>query len=218
MWEMKKIRLLIVDDHEMVREGLRTILQEDTGVKVLGEADNGEKALELVDKLHPDIVLLDLKMPGMGGIEVCRRICALHPSTAVIALTTFADETLARECIQAGARGYVLKDIERFQLKQIIRTVASGESVIDSKIVSQLACQPQEEPGQPKTSRTLVDLTEQQRTILSLIAQGYSNKEIGNQMVLSENTIKSYIQDLLQKMGARNRVEAAMMASKEGWI
>ncbi len=218
MWEMKKIRLLIVDDHEMVREGLRTILQEDPGVKVLGEADDGEKALELVDKLHPDIVLLDLKMPGMGGIEVCRRICALHPSTAVIALTTFADETLARECIQAGARGYVLKDIERFQLKQIIRTVASGESVIDSKIVSQLAYQPQEEQGDHKPSRFRGDLTEQQCTILSLIAQGFSNKEIGCQMVLSENTIKSYIQDLLQKMGARNRVEAAMIASKEGWI
>jgi len=102
MWEMKKIRLLIVDDHEMVREGLRTILQEDPGVKVLGEADDGEKTLELVEKLHPDIILLDLKMPDMDGIEVCRRICALHPSTAVIALTTFAEEKLARECIQAG--------------------------------------------------------------------------------------------------------------------
>jgi len=116
------------------------------------------------------------------------------------------------------ARGYVLKDFERFQLKQILRTVASGESVIDPKIVSQLACQPQEEPSQHKTSGVLVDLTEQQRTILGLIAQGYSNKEIGNQMVLSENTIKSYIPDLLQKMGARNRVEAAMIAPKEGWI
>jgi len=154
----------------------------------------------------------------MDGIEVCRRICALHPSTAVIALTTFPDEKLARECIQAGARGYVLKDVERFQLKQILRTVVSGESVIDPKIISQLAYQPQEEPGKHKPSRFRGDLTEQQRTILSLIAQGYSNKEIGNQMVLSENTIKSYIQDLLQKMDARNRVEAAMMASKEGWI
>ncbi len=215
---MKKIRLLIVDDHEMVREGLRTMLQEDPGVKVLGEADGGAKALELVNKLHPDIVLLDLKMPGIDGIEVCRRICALYPSTAVIALTTYAEEKLARECLQAGAKGYVLKDVEKFQLKQILRTVASGESVVDPKIVSQLAYQPQEESGKHKPSRFRGELTEQQRTILSFIAQGFSNKEIGSQMVLSENTIKSYIQDLLQKMGARNRVEAAMIASKEGWI
>ena len=215
---MKKIRLLIVDDHEMVREGLRSILQEDPGIKVVGEADGGTKALELVAKLHPDIVLLDLKMPDIDGIEVCRRLRVQSPTTAVVALTTFADENLVRECIQAGARGYVLKDIERFKLQQILRTVASGESVIDPKIVEQLAQTTPEEEGGKRDRRVRRDLTHQQLAILRLIGQGFSNKEIGTQMVLSENTIKSYIQDLLQKIGARNRVEAAMTAAREGWI
>ena len=215
---MKKIRLLIVDDHEMVREGLRSILQEDPGIKVVGEADDGTKALELSGKLRPDIVLLDLKMPGIDGIEVCRRLREQTPTTAVVALTTFADENLVRACIQAGARGYVLKDVERFQLQQILRTVASGESVIDPKIVGQLAQKIPEEEGGKRVSQGRWDFTQQQLAILRLIGQGFSNKEIGTQMVLSENTIKSYIQDLLQKVGARSRVEAAIIASKEGWI
>ena len=215
---MNKIRLLIVDDHEMVREGLRSILQDDPGVEVVGEADGGTKALELLIKLHPDIVLLDLKMPGIDGIEVCRRIRKQSPTTAVVALTTFTDENLVRASIQAGARGYVLKDVERFQLQQTLRTVAGGGSVIDPKIVDQLTNHnPEGEEGQPDR-RPKGNLSEQQRTILRFIAQGFSNKEIGTHMVLSENTIKSYIQDLLQKVGARNRVEAAIIASKEGWI
>lgn len=213
---MKKIRLLIVDDHEMVREGLRSILKDDPEVKIVGEAGDGEKTLDLIAKLHPDIVLLDIKMPGMDGVEVCRRVRTQFPDTAVVALTTFMDEKFVRECIQAGARGYVLKDVERFQLKQILRTVASGESVIDPKVVGQAAHHLQEGTAQHEGSKG--DLTPQQLTILRLISQGFSNKEIGAQISLSENTVKSYIQDLLQKMGARNRVEAAMIASKKGWI
>lgn len=215
---MKRIRLLIVDDHEMVREGLRSILKDDPEVKIVGEAGDGEKTLDLIAKLHPDIVLLDIKMPGMDGVEVCRRVQTQFPDTAVVVLTTFMDEKFVRECIQAGARGYVLKDVERFQLKQILRTVASGESVIDPKVVGQVAHHLQEGTAQHEGSKSRGDLTSQQLTILRLISQGFSNKEIGAQISLSENTVKSYIQDLLQKMGARNRVEAAMTASKKGWI
>ena len=215
---MKKIRLLIVDDHEMVREGLRSILKDDPEVKVVGEAGDGEKALELIAKLHPDIILLDLKMPGMDGVEVCRRVRAQFPDTSLIALTTFMDERLVQECLQAGARGYVLKDVERFQLKQILRTVASGESVMDPKVVGQMAHHLREGTAEQESNRSRDDLTPQQLAILRLVAQGFSNKEISNQMFLSENTVKSYVQDLLQKMGARNRVEAAMVASKKGWI
>ena len=212
---MKKIRLFIVDDHKMVREGLRSLLQDDPDVKVVGEAENGEKALECLATLHSDIILLDLKMPGMDGIEVCRQICAQYPDTAVIGLTTFEDENIASQLIQAGAKGYVLKDVEGFQLRQILRTVVSGESVIDPKIVERLTYQA---PELKNRTRDKGDLTNQQLTILRLIGQGFSNKEIANQMQLSEYTIKSYIQDLLSKIGARNRVEAAMIASREGWI
>jgi DNA-binding NarL/FixJ family response regulator len=215
---MKKIRILIVDDHEMVREGLRSVLKDDPELKVVGEAGDGEKALDLIPKLHPDIILLDLKMPGLDGIEVCRRVRAQFPSVAVIALTTFMEEKLVQECIRAGARGYVLKDVERFQLQQILRTVASGESVIDPKVVGHVVSEGRGGIARTDGSKGRDELTPQQVTILSLIAQGYSNKEIGTQMFLSENTVKSYVQDLLQKMGARNRVDAAMIASKKGWI
>ena len=215
---MKRIRLLIVDDHEMVREGIRSILKDDPELKIVGEAGEGEKALDLIPKLHPDIVLLDIKMPGMDGIEVCRRVRAQYPSVAVIALTTFMEGKLVQECIRAGARGYVLKDVERFQLKQILRTVASGESVIDPKVVSQVVPELHERTAETEGGKVRVDLTPQQLSILRLISQGFSNKEIGTQMFLSENTVKSYVQDLLQKMGARNRVDAAMIASKKGWI
>ena len=212
---MKKIRVFIVDDHKMVREGLRSLLQDDPDVKVVGEAENGEKALECLATLHSDIILLDLKMPGIDGIEVCRQICAQYPDTAVIGLTTFEDENIACQLIQAGAKGYVLKDVEGLQLQQILRTVVSGESVIDPKIVERLTHQA---PELKDRKRDKGDLTNQQLTILRLIGQGLSNKEIANQMGLSEYTIKSYIQDLLSKIGARNRVEAAMIASREGWI
>jgi DNA-binding NarL/FixJ family response regulator len=215
---MKRIRILIVGDHEMVREGIRSILKDDPELKIVGGAGDGEKALDLIPKLHPDIILLDTKMPGIDGVEVCRRVRSQFPSVAVIALTTFMEGKLAQECIRAGARGYVLKDVERFQLKQILKTVASGESVIDPKVVGHVV--PELTEGTAKTDgRTgRGELTPQQVTILSLIAQGYSNKEIGTQTLLSENTVKSYVQDLLQKMGARNRVDAAMIASKKGWI
>lgn len=215
---MKKIRILIVDDHEMVREGLRSVLKDDPELKVVGEAGDGEKALDLIPKLHPDIILLDLKMPGIDGIEVCRRVRSQFPPIAVIALTTFMEDKLVQECIRAGARGYVLKDVERFQLKQILRTVASGESVIDPKVVGHMVAEGRGVIAKTEGIKGRNELTSQQVTILSLIAQGYSNKEIGTQMFLTENTVKSYVQDLLQKIGARNRVDAAMIASKKGWI
>jgi two-component system, NarL family, response regulator DevR len=215
---MKRIRILIVDDHEMVREGLRSILKDDPELKIVGEAGDGEKALDLIPKLHPDIILLDIKMPGIDGVEVCRRVRARFPSIAVIALTTFMEGKQVQECIRAGARGYVLKDVERFQLKQILKTVASGESVIDSNVVGHMVPELQEETTKAVAGKGRGELTAQQVTILKLVAQGYSNKEIGTQIRLSENTVKSYVQDLLQKMGARNRVDAAMIASKRGWI
>lgn len=215
---MKKIRVMIVDDHEMVREGLRSILKDDPELKIVGEAGDGEKALDLIPKIHPDIILLDIKMPGIDGVEVCRRVRTQFPSVAVIVLTTFMEGKLVQECIRAGARGYVLKDVERFQLKQILKTVASGESVIDPKVVGHMVPELQEGTTKTDGGKERGEVTAQQVTILRLIAQGYSNKEIGVQMILSENTVKSYVQDLLQKMGARNRVDAAMIASKKGWI
>jgi DNA-binding NarL/FixJ family response regulator len=135
---MKQIRLMLVDDHEMVREGLSLLLKEDSELRIVGEAGDSQHALDLTAKVHPDVMLVDISMPVMDGIELCRRMQAQFPSIAVIMLTTFGAGQLAEDCIKAGARGYILKDVEHLRLIEIIKAVARGGSVVDPKILSQL--------------------------------------------------------------------------------
>ena len=211
------IRLLIIDDHEMVREGLKAILVAEPDFSIVGEAANAEQALELVERLRPDIALLDIRLPGVSGIEVCRTMTERYPETAVIILTTFTDENLVAQCVQAGARGFIVKDIERFDLKRAIRAVARGEAAIDPKaavaVLAQLRRAPKvnAEPF-PET------LSSQQLVILRLVAQGLSSKEIATRLYLSENTVKGYVQEILHRLGVKNRTEAVMVAVKQGWL
>jgi two-component system, NarL family, response regulator DevR len=211
------IRLLIIDDHEMVREGLKAMLAKEHDFEIVGDAANAEQAYELIARLHPDVILLDIRLPGVSGIEVCRTVTERYPETAVIILTTFTDETLVAQCIQAGARGFIIKDIERFDLKRSIRAVARGEAAIDPKaavaVLAQLRRAPQKsnEPAPPL-------LSAQQLVILRLIAQGFSSREIATQLYLSENTVKGYVQEMLHRLGVKNRTEAVMAAVKQGWL
>lgn len=211
------IRLLIIDDHEMVREGLKAMLAKEHDFEIVGDAANAEQAYELIARLHPDVILLDIRLPGVSGIEVCRTVTERYPETAVIILTTFTDETLVAQCIQAGARGFIVKDIERFDLKRSIRAVARGEAAIDPKaavaVLAQLRRAPQKsnEPAPPL-------LSPQQLVILRLIAQGFSSREIATQLYLSENTVKGYVQEMLHRLGVKNRTEAVMAAVKQGWL
>src|SRR5713226_4513846 len=211
------IRLMIVDDHEMVREGLKAILVTEPDFSIVGDAANAEQALELIESLRPDIVLLDVRLPGVSGIEVCRIVTEQYPETAVIILTTFTDENLIAQCIQAGARGFIVKDIERFDLKRAIRAVARGEAAIDTKaavaVLAQLRRSPklnQEPLSEPLSSQQIV--------ILRLVAQGLSSREIATQLYLSENTVKGYVQEILHRLGVKNRTEAVMVAVKQGWL
>ena len=211
------IRLLIIDDHEMVREGLKAMLVAEPDFEIVGDAANAEQALELIERLRPDVVLLDIRLPGVSGIDLCSNVTSLYPQTAVIILTTFAEESLVAQCIQAGARGFIVKDIERFDLKRSIRAVARGEAVIDSKaavaVLAQLRRAPQvsQEPSPDP-------LSTQQIVILRLIAQGLSSREIATQLYLSENTVKGYVQEILHRLGVKNRTEAVMVAVKQGWL
>lgn len=210
-------RLLIIDDHEMVREGLKAMLVTEPDFCIVGDAADGEQALELIDRLRPDIALLDIRLPDTSGIEVCRAINERFPETAVIILTTFTDENLVAQCIQAGARGYIVKDIERFDLKKAIRAVARGEAAIDSKaavaVLARLRRTPfaNEEPV-PES------LSSQQLVLLRLVAQGLSSREIATQLYLSENTVKGYVQEILHRLNVKNRTEAVMVAVKQGWL
>lgn len=211
------IRLLIIDDHEMVREGLKAMLAAEADFTIIGDAANAGQALELVESLRPDVALLDIRLPGMSGIDVCRTITERFPETAVIILTTFTDEQLVARCIQAGARGFIVKDIERFDLKRSIRAVARGEAAIDSKAAVAVLAQLRRAPrAEVRTEHE--PLSSQQQVILRLVAQGLSSREIATQLYLSENTVKGYVQEILHRLGAKNRTEAVMVAVKQGWL
>jgi DNA-binding NarL/FixJ family response regulator len=211
------IRLLIIDDHEMVREGLKAMLVAEPDFTIVGDAANAEQALEMIQRLRPDVVLLDIRLPGISGIELCRTVTSLYPQTAVIILTTFTDENLVAQCIQAGARGYIVKDIERFDLKRSIRAVARGEAVIDSKAAVAVLAQLRRTP-QASQEAAPEPLSAQQIVILRLIAQGLSSREIATQLYLSENTVKGYVQEILHRLNVKNRTEAVMGAVKHGWL
>jgi len=211
------IRLLIVDDHEMVREGLKAMLISEPDFSIVGDAANAEQALELIERLQPDIVLLDVRLPGASGIEVCRAVTEKYPQVAVIFLTTYTDENLVAQCIQAGARGFIVKDIERFDLKRAIRAVARGEATIDPKAAVAVLARLRRAP-QAVSEPSPEPLSPQQLVILRLVAQGLSSREIAMQLYLSENTVKGYVQEILHRLGVKNRTEAVMVAVKHGWL
>jgi DNA-binding NarL/FixJ family response regulator len=210
-----RIRVLIVDDHEMVREGLMAMLQPERDLEVVGQTGSGAAVVELVETTHPDVVLLDARLPDVSGVEVCRRLGRSHPSVAVVILTTYIDADLVQECLEAGARGYVVKDVERFSLKESIRAVFRGQSVLAPQVagaVIERALTPQ-----PSGSQRAA-LSASQVAILRLISRGHSNREIAAEVHLSENTVKTHVQEIFRKLGVRNRVEAAILAGKSGWI
>jgi two-component system response regulator DevR len=216
------IRLMIIDDHEMVREGLKAILVTEPDFSIVGLAANAEEALILIERLRPDVALLDVRLPGVSGIEVCRIVTERYPETAVIILTTFTDEKVIAQSIQAGAKGFILKDVERFDLKRAIRAVARGEAAIDTKTAAAVLAQLRrvgDHKGRPYKKEPLTEpLSSQQIVILRLVAQGLSSREIATQLYLSENTVKGYVQEILHRLGVKNRTEAVMVAVKQGWL
>jgi DNA-binding NarL/FixJ family response regulator len=210
-----RIRVLIVDDHEMVREGLMAMLRSEADFEVVGQTGRGEEVADLVDSTRPDVVLLDTRLPGISGVEVCRRLTRTHPDVAVVILTTYTDVELVQECLQAGARGYVVKDVERFALKESIRAVSRGEAVLAPQVAGQIIDQIRSRGTEEKRP---AGLNASQVAILRLISRGHSNREIAADVHLSENTVKTHVQEIFRKLGVRNRVEAAILAGKSGWI
>jgi DNA-binding NarL/FixJ family response regulator len=211
----ERIRVLIVDDHEMVREGLMAMLTSEPDFEVVGQTGLGGAVAELVETSRPDVVLLDARLPDVSGVEVCRRLTRTHPGVSVVILTTYTDVELVEECLQAGARGYVVKDVERFSLRESIRAVSRGQAVIAPQVAGQIIDRIRSR--QPEDRRP-AGLNASQVAILRLISRGHSNREIAADVHLSENTVKSHIQEIFRKLGVRNRVEAAILAGKSGWI
>ena len=210
-----RIRVLLVDDHEMVREGLMSMLSSEPDFEVVGQTGFGEAVAELVETSRPDVVLLDARLPDISGVEVCRRLGRTHPGVAVVILTTYTDIELVEECLQAGARGYVVKDVERFSLKESIRAVSRGQAVLAPQVAGQIIDRLR---SRQAGERRPAGLNASQVAILRLISRGHSNREIAADVHLSENTVKTHVQEIFRKLGVRNRVEAAILAGKSGWI
>src|SRR3989454_5388215 len=167
--------------------------------------------------MAPEVTWLSIRLPGPSGIDACRAVWEHYPETAVIILTTFSDEALVAQCIQAGARGFIVKDIERFDLKRSIRAVARGEAAIDPKAAVAVLARLRRAP-QANQEPSPEPLSPQQIVILRLVAQGLSSREIATQLYLSENTVKGYVQEILHRLGVKNRTEAVMVAVKQGWL
>jgi DNA-binding NarL/FixJ family response regulator len=211
------MRIIIVDDHQIVREGLKTILQDDPDFEVVAESGSAEGLAELVQRTRPDVVLLDARLPGVSGAEACRQLVAANPDIAVLMVSSYTDDRLVEECIRAGAKGYLIKDIQRLSLKESIRAVSRGGGAVSpaiaAKVLDRLRTQEDPAPAEPTSP-----LSDTQLDILRLVAAGYSNREIASRIQLSENTIKSHIQEIFRKLDVGNRVQAALKASKNGWL
>jgi NarL family two-component system response regulator LiaR len=211
---MTTIRVLIVDDHGVVRQGLRTYLELLDDIEVIGEAGNGREALAQVRQHQPDVVLMDLVMPEMDGIEATRQVCAMGPNTRVIVLTSFADDEKVFPAIKAGATGYLLKDVSPADLADAIRAVQAGETHlhpdITKKLVAQLA------GPQPDPEPVPDDLTSRELEVLRLIAQGMNNRQIALALSISEKTVKTHVSHILSKLHLADRTQAAIYAHRHG--
>ncbi|MCU0491541.1 MAG: response regulator transcription factor [Chloroflexaceae bacterium] len=216
---MKKdqiIRVLLAEDQTLMRQGLRTILELEPGFAVVGEAANGQEAVERALALRPDIVLMDVQMPHVNGVAATAQLSAALPSTRVIILTTFDLDEYVFDGIKAGARGYLLKDTPASELLAAIRRVHNGESIVQPSIAARMIAEfgRRQEPQQPEYE----PLSEREREVLRLISDGRSNKEIAAELVLAEGTVKNHVSTILDKLQAANRTHAARLAREQGLI
>jgi two-component system response regulator DevR len=205
------IRILIADDHEVVRIGLAALLDRQEGFAVIGEAGTGEEAARLARVLRPDVVVMDIRMPGGSGTDACRAIREGSPATPVIMLTSYADEEALFEAIAAGAAGYVLKRIGSDELVQAIRTVAAGRSLLDPSVTAAVL-ERVRSATQQEESGAFAELTDQERRVLAHLADGASNREIAESMALAEKTVRNYVSSILAKLGLASRSQAAAYA------
>ncbi|SMB84288.1 response regulator [Deinococcus hopiensis] len=219
---MKPIRVLLVDDQALFREGLATLLSVRPELRVVGEATNGLEALEKTAELNPQVVLMDLRMPVLGGVEATKRLRAAYPHVRVIALTTFDDDADVYGALRAGAVGYLLKDVRAHQLVEAISAAARGESVLQpsvaARVVAEFARLTEVQSPTPLAEPPVERLSERERQVLRLLASGASNREIAAALRLAEGTVKNHVTSVLGKLGVRDRTQAALQGKALGLL
>jgi DNA-binding NarL/FixJ family response regulator len=203
--DRRRIRVLVVDDHVVVRSGLEQLLATTDDIELVGTASNGNEAIEAVVSLHPDVVLMDLSMPELDGIEATRRISADHPSSRVLVLTSLSDQSRILEALSAGADGYLLKHAEPDDIADAIRAVHAGESPLDPKAARALV-------ESRRTGRDTAQLTEREREVLLLVRDGLANKQIARRLGIAERTVKAHLTSVFQRLGVTDRTQAALWA------
>ncbi len=208
---MARYRLIIVDDHEVVRLGLKSLLERHTQFEIVGEASNARDALELTSRMKPDVVLMDIRLPGMSGIEACEQITANYQGIKVIMLTSYAEDEMLFSAIRAGASGYVLKQIGGEDLIKAIESVGKGEALLDPA-VTQRVFQEVRRAVKEEEASAFADLSQQERHVLLLVSEGKTNREIARTLYLGEGTVRNYVSSILSKLGVSNRAEAAAYA------
>jgi DNA-binding NarL/FixJ family response regulator len=216
----ESIRVLLVDDQKLMREGLRVLLELEPGLDVVAEAGDGQAALEAYAAHQPDVVLMDIRMPGMDGVEATWRLRERWPRARVIILTTFDDDEYVFEGLRAGALGYLLKDVSGQELAEAVRTVAAGGALIEPSVARKVLA---EFARLAAPARSLAEalpepLSGREREVLQLVGQGLSNREIATRLSLAEGTVKNYVTGILQKLGVRDRTQAAVRARELGVI
>ncbi|WP_374216281.1 response regulator [Frankia sp. R82] len=207
----RPIRVFLLDDHEVVRRGLRDLLTEEDDLEVVGEAGQANQAAERILALEPNVAVLDARLEDGSGIEVCRQVRSANPSVACLILTSFDDEEALFTAIMAGAAGYVLKQIRGNALVEAVRQVAAGKSLLDPAVTPRVLVRLREGPAEDER---LAGLTDQERRILRLIAEGLTNRQIASRMYLAEKTVKNYVSSMLAKLGLESRTQAAVFATR----
>jgi DNA-binding NarL/FixJ family response regulator len=208
---MAKKRILLVDDHEVVRLGLKSLLERHPQFEIVGEAASAREALEQVENNHPDVVVMDIRLPGVSGIEACEEITSRFPETRVLMLTSYAEDEMLFSAIRAGASGYILKQIGGEGLVQALEAVARGEALLDPA-VTQRVFQEVRRAVKEEEASAFIHLSQQEKHVLLLVSEGRTNREIAKALFLGEGTVRNYVSSILSKLGVSNRAEAAAYA------
>jgi len=208
---MVKQRILLVDDHEVVRLGLKSLLERHPQFEIVGEAASAREALEQVESNHPDVVVMDIRLPGTSGIEACEEITSRFPETRVLMLTSYAEDEMLFSAIRAGASGYILKQIDGEELVRALEAVARGEALLDPA-VTQRVFQEVRRAVKEEEASAFVHLSQQEKHVLLLVSEGRTNREIAKALFLGEGTVRNYVSSILSKLGVSNRAEAAAYA------